>query len=257
MSVREVSDGIARISLAWGNTYVLRDPMGGREAALIDCGLQKDRPALLAGLLTLHIEPADVRTVLLTHAHCDHAGNAAYFAKLGANIVLHEQEAPYLQLPRRSYTYTGVHALRRPFTSLAFTIGEVTQPVERCEVGQTVADGELINAPGGSLRVIHTPGHAPGHIAFYREQDQLLFSGDAILNIIPIKRVTALSLPMRLFSDDWAQAKRSAIRLIQLRPRLLYAGHGLPLTGNVADSLTQWGETLEGGRRKEEGGNRC
>lgn len=245
MNAKHMDNGIARISLAWGNAYVLRDPKGGRDAALIDCGLLKDRPALLAGLRALNIEPADVRTVLLTHAHCDHAGNAAYFANMGANIVLHEQEAPYLQLPRRSYAYTGVRALRRPFTSLAFTIGEVTQPVERCAVGQTVADGELINAPGGSLRVIHTPGHAPGHIAFYREQDQLLFSGDAILNIIPIRRVTALSLPMRLLSDDWAQAKRSASRLIQLRPRLLYAGHGLPLTANVADALTEWGERLK------------
>ena len=244
MGVQKISNGVARLSLAWGNAYVLYDTRGGKNAALIDCGLQTDRPALLAGLRALELEPADIQTVLLTHAHCDHAGNAAYFAGAGATIVTHEREACFLQPPRRSYAYSGRNALRRPFTSLTFAIGEYTHPVERCSVGQTVTDGEFIHAPGGRLQAVSTPGHAPGHVSFYREADGVLFSGDAILNIVPNLvpglRKTALSLPPRLFCDNWQQVKASADKLVALSPRLLLSGHGLPLTENTTDDLWAW-----------------
>lgn len=214
--------------------------------SLIDCGLQKDRPELLAGLSKLGLGPADIGLVLLTHAHCDHAGNAAFFAAHGAAIVTHEEEARFLQPPHHSYAYRGGDALQRPFTSLAFTIGESLYPVERCVVSRTVTDGEVIEAPGGALRVIHCPGHTIGQIAFYRESEGILFSGDVVLNIIPVKCVTGLSLAMRLLSDDWALAKQSARKLATLRPRLLLAGHGPPLADDTANRLSAWAEGLSG-----------
>ena len=249
MSVQKIGGDIARISLAWGNAYVLYDTEDSKNAMLIDCGLQKDRPDLLAGLRALGLEPTDVRTVLLTHAHCDHAGNAAYFAGLGANIITHEQEARFLQLPLRSYAYSGVHALRRPFSSLTFAIGEYLYPVERLQSVQTVQDGQILEAPGGPLQVVYSPGHSPGHTSFYRLQDGVLFSGDAILNIIPnlipALRHTALTLPPRLFGDNHRQTRQSALRLVELSPRLLLSGHGLPLTESTADVLRTWGQRME------------
>lgn len=230
-----------RVSLAWGMMYVLRQ---GMDVALIDCGLQKDRADVLTALDELHITPDRVRTVLLTHAHTDHAGNAAFFAAHGAEIITHAQEAPFLQPPRRSYAYRGLHALRRPFTSLAFTIGERLFPVERCRVTRTVEDGETIQAGGSLLQVIATPGHTPGHISFWREQDGLLFSGDALLNIIPVRRETGLSLPMRLLSDDWPQTIRSARRLADLPTRVLLAGHGVPVRDMTAVRIREFVQRL-------------
>ena len=256
MYLRQVTGNITRISLAWSCAYILREEnKNGEEnksseklktnkVTLIDCGLQKDRPELLEALGVLGIGPADIDVLLLTHAHCDHAGNAAYFAAHGAAVITHEAEARYMQFPRRSYAYRGMDALLRPFTSLAFTIGEMLYPVERCVVARTVADGDIIEAPGGPLRVIHCPGHTPGQIAFYRESDGVLFSGDVVLNIIPVKCVTGLSLAMRLLSDNWAQAGQSARKLAKLRPRMLLAGHGQPLTDDTANRLQVWAETL-------------
>ncbi len=257
MTARRVTETIYRIPLAWSMAYVLRD---GRDVTLIDCGLARDLPALVAGLLGLGIMPSDVRALLLTHGHCDHAGNAAFFASQGATIIAHHNEARFIAPPRRSYAYRGVTALRRPFTSLAFTIGEVLYPVERCHVGRVVEDGELLDVPGGPLRVVHTPGHTPGHIAFHLEnssggsperdleQEQryggILFSGDAVLNIIPVKRETGLSLPMRLLSDDWTQAHHSARQLADLAPRLLLAGHGVPLVEDTARKMQAWAMSL-------------
>ena len=271
MTARRVTDTIYRIPLAWSMAYVLR---AGRDVTLIDCGLQRDHADLLAALRELDIAPADVRVLLLTHGHCDHAGNAAYFAAQGATIMAHHAEALFIEPPRRSYAYRGLEMLRRPFTSLAFEVGEVLYPVQRCRVGRVVTDGEILDVPGGPLRVVHTPGHTPGHIAFLLEQSHLeqnaartsmpgngaeddnkaknkaksnggiLFSGDAVLNIIPVKRETGLSLPMRLLSDDWAQARQSARRLADLAPRLLLAGHGPPLADDTARRLQSWANLL-------------
>ena len=244
MRVYRIEDGIWQISLAWSNAWVLWEG-GDTEAALIDTGLQEDRNALNAGLQQIGIAEAQVRSVLLTHAHCDHAGNAAYFARQSATVRLHEAEAPFLGTPRRTYMPGGAALLLRPHTALAFAIGEARYPVERmAQRLVAVKTGETIGAPGGALRVVASPGHTPGHVAFFRERDGVLFSGDAAMNIIPIKRVVGLSLPIRFLSSDWEQGKASARRLAELAPRLLLSGHGPPLRENTAERLLAWVQTL-------------
>jgi glyoxylase-like metal-dependent hydrolase (beta-lactamase superfamily II) len=241
MSRREVAEGVTAIVLAWSNAYLLQ---ADGDAALIDTGLRQDRERLVAALAQSGLRPGQLRSVYLTHAHCDHAGNAAFLAAQGAAIHLHRAEAPFFGLPLRTYAQSGPQMLLRPLTILSFLIGELAYPVERRHVDVLHEDDDLIDAPGGPLRVIASPGHTPGHVAYYRERDGLLFSGDAILNIVPFKRVTGLSLPIRMLSDNWAHTKRSAQRLTQLEPARLLAGHGWPLTADVAVRLKIWAETL-------------
>jgi glyoxylase-like metal-dependent hydrolase (beta-lactamase superfamily II) len=244
MRVYRIEDGIWQISLAWSNAWVLWEG-GDGEATLIDTGLQEDRDALRAGLQQIGIDEAQVSVVLLTHAHCDHAGSAAYFAGHTAAVKLHENEAPFLGLPRRTYIPPSSALLLRPHTALAFAIGEARYPVERIAQGLvTLTSEETIEAPGGTLRVVPSPGHTPGHIAFFRERDGVLFSGDAAMNIIPIKRVVGLSLPIRFLSSDWEQGKASARRLADLAPRLLLSGHGPPLRENTNERMQAWAQTL-------------
>lgn len=244
MRVYRIEDGIWQISLAWSNVWVLWEG-GDGEAALIDTGLQKDREGLKAGLQEIGLDESRVCTVLLTHAHCDHGGNAAHFARQGATVKLHEDEAPYLGVPRRTYLPTGIARMVRPHTALAFAIGEARYPVERIAEGlvQLTTD-QTIEAPGGLLRVVPCPGHTQGHTAFFRERDGVLFSGDAVMNIIPIRRKIGLSLPIRFLSSDWEQGKASARRLADLSPRLLLSGHGPPLREQTAHRMQAWAKTL-------------
>ena len=243
MRVYRVAEGIWQISLAWSNVWLLWD--GKNEATLIDTGLQKDRADLLEALRQIGVAEAKVRTVLLTHAHCDHAGNAAYFAEKSATVRLHHAEAPYIGIPRRTYVPAGLAVLTRPFTGLAFAIGERRYPVERMTGGVAcLASEETIDVPGGPLRVVPSPGHSPGHVAYFRERDGLLFSGDAVMNIIPIRRVVGLSLPIRFLSSNWEQAKTSARRLADLSPRLLLSGHGPPLREQTAERMQAWAKDL-------------
>ena len=241
MSVQSVAEGVFSISLAWSNAYLLRD---GRNAALIDTGLYQERARLLAALSQCGLRQGDLRAVYLTHAHCDHAGNAAYLGAHGARLYTHRSEARFLGKPRRTYAQAGTHMLRRPLAMLAFLIGEFVFPVHRRNVDMLLHDGDTLDAPGGLLRVIACPGHTQGHIAFYRDRDGLLFSGDAILNVVPFRRNTALSLPIRALSDDWDQTIQSARNLARLKPVRLLAGHGNPLTEDTARRLLAWTETL-------------
>jgi len=88
------------------------------------------------------------------------------------------------------------------------------------------------------------PGHTEGHAAFFREREGVLFSGDAVMNIIPIRREIGLSLPIRFLSSNWEQGKASARLLADLAPRLLLSGHGPPLREQTADRLQAWAQTL-------------
>ena len=88
------------------------------------------------------------------------------------------------------------------------------------------------------------PDTRPDTSPFTAHSDGTLFSGDCVLNIIPFKRVTGLSLPIRMLSDDWEQAKHSARCLAEFKPRLLLSGHGVPLAEDTADRLHAWAQTL-------------
>ncbi len=244
MRIRAVAKGVYQISLAWSNAYLLTQD---GDAALIDTGLHKDHEPLLAAMQEVGVAPERVQAVYLTHAHCDHAGNAGFFARCmdaPARIYAHCEEARYLALPRRTYAPTGWRRWTRLHSALAFTVGEALYPVARCGVDDRLNADEILDAPGGALRVVACPGHTTGHVAYFRERDGLLFSGDAVLNIIPIKRVTGLSLPMRSLTDDWEQAKQSARTLAELRPAALLAGHGWPLLEETAAHLAEWAQTL-------------
>lgn len=247
--IREIVPGVHKISLAWSNSYLLTD---GEDAVLIDTGLRQDRERLLAALKRCGITTERLRAVYLTHAHCDHAGNAAYLAGdeegeqngFSAQLYTHCAEMPYLGLPRQTYQPQGKQALTRPLTGMAFALGEQWYPVTRCAKVEPLIEGDLVDAPGGPLRVIACPGHTPGHIAYFRERDGLLFSGDAILNIVPIKRVRGLSLAIPLFTYDLEGARQSARHLATLRPAALLAGHGWPLMDETAAQLDAWAHTL-------------
>src|SRR5207248_7497570 len=104
-----------------------------------------------------------IGSVILTHGHCDHAGNAAYFADAhGAKIVAHREEAAFVST-RRTYVPRGIGALGPK--GWVFATGELAYPVKRRPVDTTVEDGDRIPSPIGDLRIVHTPGHTAGHIS--------------------------------------------------------------------------------------------
>jgi glyoxylase-like metal-dependent hydrolase (beta-lactamase superfamily II) len=239
MSLRSVFPGVFLVDLPLDNVWLL---MKGLDAVLIDTGLRWDRTRLLTALKEAFPADFHLQSILLTHAHCDHAGNAAFLAdRFGAPLYTHTLEAPYLA---RRHTYGGAF-LRHPLKKPMFVVGEAVFPVRRHPVARMLADGERIDTPIGVLTAIHTPGHTPGHTSYFHEKEGWLFSGDALLNVVPFVRRTALSLPPPVFSQDMAQVRQSVRRLAECAPRALLAGHGWPHKENTAEAVKQFAADLE------------
>ena len=162
-----LAEGVWRIPTAPGdmiNSFALAGADGG--VTIVDAGLRlaPARKRLVAGLAAIGAAPADVRRVVVTHAHPDHAGGlAALVALTGCGVLAHERESVYLRDGRSPRTRRG-RGRRFP---------KVTVTTE-------FRHGELL--PGG-LRAVHTPGHSPGHTALLHEGAGVLFTGDAVLNV--------------------------------------------------------------------------
>jgi glyoxylase-like metal-dependent hydrolase (beta-lactamase superfamily II) len=104
-------------------------------------------------------------------------------------------------------------------------------------------NGDVPGLPG--WRWIHTPGHAPGHVAFFEELESRLLGGDACTTMdldSPLRMLSQqrkISRPPAPFTFDWDQAHHSVKRLAELRPALIACGHGKPMIGGqVADQLS-------------------
>jgi glyoxylase-like metal-dependent hydrolase (beta-lactamase superfamily II) len=99
------------------------------------------------------------------------------------------------------------------------------------------ADGTVPEAPG--WRWIHTPGHTPGHVSLFRDQDRCLVSGDALITTkqeslaAVITQRCELHGPPAYYTPDWNSSRDSVRRLAALAPAIIVAGHGQPMSGEA------------------------
>ncbi|MEW6421977.1 MAG: MBL fold metallo-hydrolase [Deinococcota bacterium] len=191
---------------------------------LIDTGLPHQEERIIAALKTAGLALTDLRRIILTHADIDHVGSAAALVRAsGAAVLAHELEAPYIEgaLPDPTLRRTPAAILdRMPPKQRAF----LTCGFEKVRVDRRLHGGERLDLAGG-LRVIHTPGHAPGHISLYLEQDRALIAADAL------HRYAGRLRPFALMPESMPEAAASVAKLAELGPEVLVPYHG----GVVAD----------------------
>nr|WP_236601549.1 MBL fold metallo-hydrolase [Ktedonobacter sp. SOSP1-52] len=89
-------------------------------------------------------------------------------------------------------------------------------------VQRSLHDGDEI----AEFRVIHMPGHTPGHVMYFRESDRVAIVGDVLRNNHPLMGKTGLYKPPAVFTLDREENRRSIRKLTQLRPALVCFGHG-------------------------------
>lgn len=219
------------------NVYLIReDPV-----TLIDVGPKTDEAAeaLRRGLAGHGLAFADVQRIVLTHAHEDHCGLARQVrdAAKNAEIYLHQWESGHLvgrlslEENRRLLLRSGVP--EKAFDEMRSLYEEISLLTDALDPEDLLplTDGEELEFAGGTMRVLHTPGHTPGSCSFFREADRTLVCGDCVLKRItpnPILSPDPLD-PDRRF-PSLAEYMVSLARLRELRPTLAYGGHGEPVT---------------------------
>ena len=139
------------------NCYIVGDEASG-EGVLIDPGDEAARIAIAVEQTNL-----DMSRILLTHAHIDHVGAvAALVEEYACPVLMHAEAEPTLsQLPAQAMM-------------MGLRFGKVPS------VDDYIEDEEVVKVGGVELRSLYTPGHAPGHLAFYAEGEGLVLAGDAL-----------------------------------------------------------------------------
>lgn len=148
--------------------------IGEGSAAIVETGPTTCLKHLEAGLKTNGVSPEDVREVLLTHIHLDHAGASGHLAEVlpNATFYVHEVGYPHLADPSKLLK----SAARLYGERMDELWGEVRPvPEERLVI---LGDGEEVEAAGGRLVAHDTPGHANHHLAYLEPDSGSLFAGD-------------------------------------------------------------------------------
>jgi glyoxylase-like metal-dependent hydrolase (beta-lactamase superfamily II) len=185
------------------NCYLVED-------VLIDAGTRWARSRVLSQLAGRRLT-----LVALTHCHPDHQGAAAAVCRrYGVPLACHEADVPAMEgrapmLARGGLIGLGIRILAGP-----------PRKVER-----VLRDGDHV----AGFRVVHAPGHTPGHLIYFRDSDRVAVAGDVLANINFLTGKPGLRQPPRVFSADPEQNRRSIRLLAELRPSLVCFGHGLPL----------------------------
>ncbi len=221
----ELAPNVWRLPLlaSFVNGYVLRDDDG--QVTLVDCGTKTSPAKISAALDHLGIAPTDVTRIVLTHAHSDHAGGVAEMARrTGGEVAVHVDDAESVR--------TGV----TPPLDQSLRLGRLLTRVSRSgkqgfapvPVDQELADGQLLPVAGG-LRVVHTPGHSPGHVSLLHEASGVLVVGDALFNV----RGIGWSVPF--FCTSFRLSQQTAQRFTELDFSVAAFMHG-PHVGSGARS---------------------
>ena len=203
---------IERIKCGMNNVYLLSQ---GDSAILIDTATRGHRKKILRAC-----RGKNVRLIVLTHGHSDHAGNAAALSReLGAPVAMHPADKPLLgdmlAETLESEVWTGKLLIGFMKASKGRTMG-----IEPFEVAVELREGFSFEEYGVEARVIELPGHTRGSIGVVTADG--LVAGDALTNLFPPAGKAALW-------SDRAAMEASAAKAGALGELTVWFGHGSPV----------------------------
>ncbi len=218
--------------------YLLRD---GDQAALVDTGTCHSLDNVLATLRTLEIAPSQVRYVIPTHVHLDHAGGASAMMRAfdQATLLIHPRGARHMADPQKLIDGTVAVYGQQKFDRL---YGKI-EPIDERRM-HIVEDDERISLNRRELLFFDTPGHARHHFCIYDAASEGVFTGDTFgLSYDAMKDLPRGLLPTTPPSQFDPPALRESIaRIAALQPRRLYLTHFGAFTDPLAqvDSFHRW-----------------
>jgi len=203
------------------NTFAFVDDDG--QVTLVDAGTKSAPKRIVAGLRQLGSAPSEVTRIIATHAHGDHVGGLSNLrGRTSAPVAVHERDAAYVREGK------GPVLDRSTIGGRLFRHGPGATPTT---VEEELVDGQVVEV-GGGLRVVHTPGHTPGHVALLHEPTGVLVTGDAIWNMFSRR-----SWPIASFCTDHALNEKTAHVLGELDYEVAAFTHGPEIRDGAREAV--------------------
>jgi glyoxylase-like metal-dependent hydrolase (beta-lactamase superfamily II) len=225
--MQQITQKLWQIKLGTVNCFVID---GGKEGlTLVDTGYPGSADKILAAIQTAAL-PHDVRRIILTHSHPDHAGSVAELvARTNAEVWMHAEDAA---LAERGIGGRLPHVLSPGLANwiiYQLLIRRSANAVPAFKADRLLEDGEEIDLHGG-ITVVYTPGHSLGHICLLLRSESLLIAGDLCAN--------AMGPGLSVVYEDRKQGVASIRKAAALPFRNAVFGHGKPLTDRASEILT-------------------
>lgn len=164
--------------------------------------------------------------VINTHFHFDHTRGNKFFPEV--KKIAHPWEAQILNSSNLFLTAAGLFDLGEDYVTGSFYM----QKLPIYEVDGVLKDGDVLDFGKMQFKVIHTPGHTPGHLALYCEKEGVLFAGDIDLTTFgPWYGNPASNI------EDF---KTSIRKLQNIKPKIVLTGHGEPIDKNISEAFERY-----------------
>ncbi|MFN2445927.1 MAG: MBL fold metallo-hydrolase [Vicinamibacterales bacterium] len=168
--------------------------------AIVDPGPTSCLPALEAGLKQRGLAMSDVRLLLLTHIHLDHAGASGTIVRRSprCRVVVHERGAPHLIDPGKLLASAS-----RLYGDVMDRLWGPFEPVP-AEAVRIARDGDSVAVKGPALLVRDTPGHAVHHVIYFDRAERVAYVGDTGGVCVKHGYVLAPTPPPDIDLDAWS-----------------------------------------------------
>jgi glyoxylase-like metal-dependent hydrolase (beta-lactamase superfamily II) len=217
----EIVPGIHQVDSVNGNCFlIVRDGL-----TLIDTGMPGNGAKIVTYIQDiLKRKPTDIKTIVLTHFHIDHVGDAGDLKKLsGAKVAIHEADADFVAGRKTQPVPKGVLGMIfKVLIPLVFGSRPVEPDIQ-------LKDGDTI----AGLTVIHTPGHTPGSICLLDPASKILFVGDLL-------RFNGSKIETGPSSLDAGEVQRSINKIAAIDFDIMLPGHGIPLRPDASVKVREF-----------------
>lgn len=238
MPITSVGVGVHRFSEAFVNFYLVE---GADGLTVVDSGLPAMWNALGEGLRSLGRSPADIKAVVLTHAHFDHLGLARRLQQeLAIPVWVHPGDAYIARHPYRygheksRLRFMLAHPGGLPITARMARAGALK--VRGLRETSPMPNAGTLPVPGAP-QIIHSPGHTAGHCALFLRERNILFTGDALVTLDPYTGRRGPRIVAGAATANSAQNMESLTQLAATGATLVLPGHGEPWHLGIEDAV--------------------